>query len=718
MNFKLIFTFFIMANSLWICPSIAVNNTNNETKKTMFNSNSITPKANKIPKTLSKHGKDRLDNYYWMNERETAPVLDYLNAENKYFDEVTAPQNDLREQLYNELKGRIKQTDMSVPYQDNGYFYYSKVEEGKEYTINCRKKGSLDASEEVLFDQNKMAEGSKYFALGYFKVAPNNSLIGYSIDLVSRRQYTIHFKDIKTGKELTDKIENTSGGFVWANDNKTLFYTLKDEALREYRVMKHTLGTEQKDDQIIFEEKDQMFDVSVGISKSKKYIFVSSHSTMADEYQFISANEPNSKFKMFHARERGLEYNIDHAGDKFYIKTNKDAFNFKLMSCDESSTEKNNWTDIIAHRADVLLEDFDVFKDYIVLTERINGQTEVRVKSWSGDLDEYIKFPEQVYSSGTGTNIDYETKNLRLSYTSLTTPSSVIDYNMQTKERKLLKEQEILGGFDKNNYVAEKLYAKAIDGTLIPISLVRRKDTKIDGSAPLLQYAYGSYGISTDVYFSADRLSLLDRGFIFALAHIRGGEDMGRPWYENGKLLKKKNTFTDFIDCAHHLVDNKYTSNEKLFAMGGSAGGLLMGAVANMDGNYFKGMVALVPFVDVVTTMLDETIPLTTGEYDEWGNPNVEEYFKYMLSYSPVDNVETKPYPNMLVMTGYHDSQVQYFEPAKWVAKLREMKTNNNLILFRCNMDAGHGGSSGRFKRLRETAIQYSFMLGLLGIGK
>ncbi|WP_276499223.1 S9 family peptidase [Pontibacter litorisediminis] len=674
------------------------------------------PVAKKVPKELTMHGDTRVDNYYWLNERENPEVISYLEAENAYTKQMLAQTEDLQEQLYGEIVGRIKQTDESVPYKDNGYWYFVRYEEGKEYPIYARKKGTMEAQEQVMLNANERAEGQSYYNATGLGVSPNNQLLAFGEDTVSRRKYTIRFKNLQTGELLADAIPNTTGGAVWANDNKTVYYSVKDPALRSFKIFKHTLGTPASQDQEVFHEADETFSTYVFKTKSDKYIMIGSHSTMAQEYRFLDANNPNGKFKVIQPRERGLEYSVDHFGDNFYIVTNKDgATNFKLMQTPVSKPGKENWKELLPHREDVLLEGIEIFKDYLALQERKNGLTQIRVRSWKDPKnDYYINFDEEAYTAYIGNNPDFDSKELRFGYTSLTTPYSTYDYNMQTKERELLKRDEVVGDFDPNNYEAKRLYATADDGTKIPISLVYRKGVALNGDNPTLLYAYGSYGNSMNPGFSSVRLSLLDRGFVYAIAHIRGGQEMGRQWYENGKLLKKKNTFTDFIDASEYLIEQKYTNPDKLFAMGGSAGGLLMGAVVNMRPELYKGVIAAVPFVDVVTTMLDTSIPLTTGEFDEWGNPANKEYYDYMLSYSPYDNVEAKAYPNMLVTTGLHDSQVQYWEPAKWVAKLREMKTDDNMLLLHTNMEAGHGGASGRFQRYKETALQYAFLLNLL----
>jgi oligopeptidase B len=676
------------------------------------------PVAKKIPKELTIHGDTRIDNYFWIRERENPEVIDYLNAENAYTDSVMAHTKKLQKKLFDEIVARIKKDDSSVPYKKNGYYYYTRYEKGGEYPIYCRKKGSMDAEEEIMLDVNKMAEGYAYYQVVGLNVSEDNKLLAFGVDTVSRRKYTIYVKNLETGELLPDKISITTGGSTWSNDNKTLYYTTKDpETLRSNKIFRHTLGTEQKTDQLIFEETDETYDTYVYKTKSKKFLIIGSSSTLSTEYRFADANADNPKFKVFQPRERDLEYSIYHFQDKFYVLTNLDAKNFRLMETPDTKTEKENWKEVIPHRKDVLLEDVDIFQNYLVLSERKNGLNQIRVINQTDKSDYYIDFGEETYSAWTSTNLDFDTEILRYGYTSLTTPTSTYDFNMKTKERTLLKQTEVLGDFDPANYEAKRLYATAPDGTKIPISLVYRKDKfKQDGNSPCLQYAYGSYGYSMDPYFSSVRLSLLDRGFVYAIAHVRGGQEMGRQWYEDGKLLKKKNTFTDFIACSEYLIEQKYTNSDKLFAMGGSAGGLLMGAIANMRPDLYKGIIAQVPWVDVVTTMLDASIPLTTSEYDEWGNPNNKEYYDYMLSYSPYDNVKAQNYPNMLVTTGLHDSQVQYFEPTKWVAKLRDMKTDDNLLLLTINMDTGHGGASGRYKRYEETALEYAFMLDLLGI--
>jgi len=678
------------------------------------------PLAKIIPTTLEKFNDVRIDNYFWLNDRENPEVIDYLNKENQYYQEMTAHTKAFQKELFEEMKARIKEDDESVPYLYNGYYYITRFETGNDYPIYSRKKGSLSANEEIMFNCNELAKGHKYFQLGGLSVSSDNQYVAFAVDTVGRRIYTVQIKNLITGEIFADTIENTSGDSTWANDNQTLFYTRQDEkTLRSDKVFKHKRNTDAANDILVFHEKDDTFSVEVTKEKSKKYIVISSSSTMTTEFRTLLADNPDGKFTVFQKRVRGLEYDIAHFGEHFYVLTNKDeATNFKLMKTPELATAKENWVDIIAHRDDVLIEDIDIFRDFLVVTERFNGLNTIRIMPWSGEGEYYLPFESETYTAYTSTNVDFDTDILRYGYQSMATPSSIIDFNMKTKEKQVMKEQQVLGGkFDKNNYTEERVWATATDGTKVPISMVYRKELKKDGSNPLLQYAYGSYGYSMDATFSSTRLSLLDRGFIFAIAHIRGGEDLGRQWYEDGKLLKKKNTFTDFIDCSKFLIAENYTSPLHLYAEGGSAGGLLMGVIANMAPELYNGIIAQVPFVDALTTMLDDTIPLTTGEYDEWGNPNIKKYYAYMKSYSPYDNVTPQEYPTMYISTGLHDSQVQYWEPAKWVAKLRELKTDSNLIYLDTNMDAGHGGASGRFEALKELAKEFTFLLDLEKIG-
>ena len=683
---------------------------------TMKNIKLIEPKAEKIHTSLSTHNDERIDEYYWLKERDNPKVIDYLNAENSYRDKYMKDYQSLEKKLFEEIKSRIKEDDSSVPYFENGYFYYTRYETGKQYPIYCRKKENLDANEEILIDANKMSKGHDYFRIGGIDVSPNNKIAAYGVDTVSRRLYTIYFKNLETGEVYKDKIPYTTGSVTWTNDNSAIFYDKKDiETLREERVMKHGFGTNIKNDKEIYFEEDETFSVYSYKTKSNKYIVIASQSTLSDEYLIINANDHNKKYKIFQKREKGLEHSITHFNDKWYIRTNKDnATNFKLMVCDDKKTSKKYWKDFIPHREDVLLEDIDVFKNFFIVIERYNGLKRINIKPWNDSKNHYIDFETETYSLYSSYNPNINTNKLRYNFSSLTTPSSVIEYDMITREKKVLKENEVLGEFNKENYTSKRVWANARDGKKVPISLVYRKDKYIEGSNPLLLYAYGSYGITNNPNFSSVRLSLLDRGFIYAIAHIRGSQYLGREWYDDGKMFNKKNTFTDFIDCGKFLIKSKFANKDKLFAMGGSAGGLLMGAVSNMAPELFKGIVAAVPFVDVITTMLDEDIPLTTSEYDEWGNPNNKDSYDYMLSYSPYDQVEKKDYPAIFITAGYHDSQVQYFEPAKWIARLRDRRTNKEPLLMYCNMEAGHGGASGRFEAYKETAMEYSFLLALL----
>ncbi len=678
-----------------------------------------TPIAKKISKALTIHNDTRIDNYYWLNNKENPEVIDYLNAENAYTKDVMQHTEGFQKKLFKEMKGRIKEDDTSVPYKLDGYWYLTRFEKGNDYPIYSRKKGTLEATEEILFDCNEMAKNVAYFNLGSIAISPDNKLAAFSTDTVSRRQYTIQIKNLETGEIYTDKILNTTGSVTWANDNETLFYAMKDEVtLRSHKIFRHKLHTETKEDIEVFHEVDETFNTFVYKSKSRKYIVIGSSSTLSSEYRILNADTPGADFKVFQPRERDLEYSIAHYNGVFYIISNCDnATNFKLLKTNETTTEKENWVDVIPHRKDVLIEDIEIFKDYLVVNERENGLNRLRIIKWDGSEDYYLPFNSDTYTTYIGNNPDFNSDVLRYGFSSLTNPNSIIDYNLKDQQSEIKKEQEVLDeNFNKENYECKRIWATARDGVKVPISLVYKKGMKLNGSNPLLQYAYGSYGSTVDPSFSTIRLSLLDRGFIYAIAHIRGGEYLGRDWYENGKLLAKKNTFTDFIDCSKYLIEQNYTSNKHLYAYGGSAGGLLMGVVINMNPELYHGILAAVPFVDVVTTMLDDTIPLTTGEYDEWGNPNEKEYYSYMKSYSPYDNVEAKTYPNMLVTTGLHDSQVQYWEPAKWVAKLRELKKDNNKLLLHTDMDSGHGGASGRFESLKEVALEYAFILDLEGI--
>jgi oligopeptidase B len=677
------------------------------------------PVAEKIPKDVGMHGDKRIDNYYWMNDYfKKGPlsdkVVEYLKEENNYTDTVLSDIKGLRDTLFNEMKARIKENDQSVPVFGNGYYYYSRYEEGKQYAIYCRKKGTLDAPEEILLDQNKMAEGHAYFSAQAFAVSPDNKLLAYAVDTVSRRQFTIYVKNLETGEIYGDAMSPASPAVVWANDNKTLFYTANNpETLLSEKIKKHVLGTDSKDDKVVYEEKDKSNYLYLSKLRSKKYIIIRSSATMSTEVRYLDANTPEDSFKVIQPRMKDVLYEVDEQNGKFLIVTNLDAKNFRLMETPVDKTGVDNWKDVIPHRPDVLLEDVYAFRNYYVVAERKNGLEQLRVHDIKANADDYLAFNEPAYTASVGNNPEFDTHVLRFNYTSLTTPSSEYDYDMVTKNRTLLKEQEVVGGYDKSNYVTERLFATASDGAKIPISIVYKKGFVKDGSSPLLLYGYGSYGYSIDASFTSTRLSLLDRGFAFAIAHIRGGQEMGREWYESGKMMNKKNTFTDFIAAGEYLVQQKFTSPKHLYAYGGSAGGLLMGAIVNMKPDLWHGVFAAVPFVDVVTTMLDETIPLTSNEFDEWGNPKNKDAYNYMKSYSPYDNVRNVEYPNLLVMTGLHDSQVQYFEPAKWVAKMRDMKKGDNLLLLQTNMEYGHGGASGRFDYLKEIALMEGFFLKL-----
>lgn len=680
------------------------------------------PVAEKKEHFRTIHGDTVADPYYWMIDYfkegpESAGVIEYLTAENKYLDTMMSGNKQFRDDLFNEMKSRIQEKDESVPYFKNGYYYYTRTEEGKQYFKYCRKKGSPDAREEILADVDAMAEGHPYYQIGGFSISPDNKLMVYSVDTVSRRQYDLYVKNLETGELLPDKISNTSGDAVWAKDNKTFFYTFQNvKTLLTEKIKRHTLGTDVTKDATVYHEKDNSNYIGVDKSRSGEYLLIISQATMSSEIRYLKADNPNGEFKLFQPRIKDVLYSVEPQEDRFLILTNDNAQNFKLMECPLDQTGKEHWKEVIPHRKDVLLSGADGFKDFLVLSERKNGLVQIRmIDKKSGD-EHYLDFGEATYRAGLSTNPEYDTKTIRYAFSSLITPNSVYDYTVASKEKTLKKQQPVLGGYNPEEYETERLYVKARDGVSVPVSVVYKKGYEKNGKAPLVLYAYGSYGYSMDAAFSSNRLSLLNRGFAFAIAHIRGGEEMGREWYDHGKMMHKKNTFNDFVDCADELVKLKYTSPEHLYANGGSAGGLLMGAVANMRPDLFNGIIADVPFVDVVNTMLDESIPLTTNEYDEWGNPNNKEAYDYIKSYSPYENIEAKDYPNILVTTGLHDSQVQYFEPAKWVAKLRSTKTDNSLLLLHTNMDFGHGGASGRFDYLKDVALMYGFIFSLEGI--
>ncbi len=676
----------------------------------------VPPVAKVVPKKLVQHGDTRLDGYHWLRDKSNPEVIEYLKAENAYTDAVMKPTEPLQENLYREILGRIKQTDLSVPERIDQFYYYSRTEEGKQYQILCRKKGSLQAPEEVLLDLNALAQGHKYFRLGASKASPDHRMLAYSTDTSGAEAYTLVVKDLTTGALLKDEIPNTSYAVEWANDNRTLFYTTLDAAKRPYRLWRHTLGTDPKQDTLVYEEKDATFRLGLSKTRSRAFLLLSLRSTLSSEVHYLDANTPAGDFRVIDRRRPKVEYSVDHRGDTFYIRTNDRAKDFKLVTAPVAAPGKRNWRPLIPHRATVLLEDVDLFENHLVVTEREAGLRKIRITSLGDGQTHHVEFPEPVYTATVAGNPEFRTALLRFNYTSLVTPMSVFDYDMNARTRELKKQVEVLGGYDPARYQSERVFARAADGTRVPISLVYRKGMERNGRNPLWLYGYGSYGASTEPFFSSDRLSLLERGFVYAIAHIRGGSEMGRTWYESGKLLKKKNTFADFVACAEHLVREKYTSPDRLVASGGSAGGLLMGAVINLRPDLFKAVIAAVPFVDVVTTMLDPSIPLTTLEFDEWGNPVNKRYYRYMKSYSPYDNVEAKAYPNLLVTTGLNDPRVAFWEPVKWVARLRVTKTDKNRLLLKTHLVAGHGGPSGRYSRFRETAFQYAFMLDVLGI--
>ncbi len=684
--------------------------------------NVMAPMAAVYPHVRNIHDDAVRDDYYWMIDyfkkgEKAQEVIDYLEKENDYTSLMLQDTVDLQEDLFHELKSRIKEKDESVPYFKNGYYYYSRTEEGKQYFKFCRKKGTLEGEEEVLLDVDQLAQGHAYYTAKGFSVSPDNRLLAFSVDTVSRREYTIFIKNIETGEIYPDQIKNTEGAAIWGNDNLTLFYTAKNPVtLLSERIMRHTLGSDTKADVAVYEEKDNTNYIAVGKSKNGKYIIINSEGTLSSEIWILNADLPQSEFRVFQPRIHNVLYSVIALDDRFLILTNDEAINFQIMQCPLDRTERGNWQTFIDHRPDVLVSDIEEFKGFLAIAERKNGLTQLAIYNLNSQQQHYLDFGEVTYTVYPAINVEYNSDKLRYGYTSLVTPSSVYEYDMAKQEKVLLKQQEILGGYDQAAYISERVFATARDGIQVPISIVYKKGTKLDGSAPLLQYAYGSYGASMDPTFSSNRLSLLDRGFIYALAHIRGGEEMGRQWYEDGKMMHKMNTFYDFVDCGKYLIDRHYCTPEHLYAQGGSAGGLLMGVVANIAPELYHGIIAHVPFVDVVNTMLDDTIPLTTNEYDEWGNPNEKEAYSYMKAYSPYENIEAKEYPNLLVTTGLHDSQVQYFEPAKWVAKLRATKTGDTVLLLKTDMDYGHGGASGRFDYLKEIALEYAFLFKLEGL--
>jgi oligopeptidase B len=700
-------------------------------QRQMPNPKPIPPIAKAVPTPLEAHGHVRTDGYYWLKERDDPAVIAYLEAENAYTESVMAHTEGLQEALFQEIVGRIVQTDSTAPYKRGDYYYYTRYEEGKEYPIHCRKRGTLDAPEQVMLDVNAMAEGHGFYAVAGLAVSSGQNLLAYAVDAVGRRTYTIHVLDLDAGELLPDTIPGVTANLAWAEaasateDNRTLFYARQDPTtLRYHRIYRHTLGDDPAMDALVFEETDETYSCYVHKTKSRRYLMISSHQTLSTEVRCLEADDPQGAFRVLLPREREHEYSVDHLSDHFYIRTNDQAKNFRLVRAPVDCPDRAHWQEVVPHREDVFLAGFELFQDHLVVVERTQGLIQMCIRPWpgqgrAGTEPHYLDFGEPAYLAYASDNWELDTPVLRYTYTSMTTPTSVYGYHMVNREKTLIKQQEVLGGFDAGNYVTERLWATAGDGTQVPLSIVYRAGLTRDGSHPLLLYGYGSYGYSRDATFDAERVSLLDRGWVYAIAHIRGGQELGRRWYEEGKLLKKKNTFADFIACAEHLVREGYTAPDRLYAIGGSAGGLLMGAVMNARPDLFRGIVAAVPFVDVVTTMLDESIPLTTSEYDEWGNPNDKAYYDYMLSYSPYDNLEAQEYPNLLVTTSLHDSQVQYWEPAKWVARLRALRADTirpgdeNRLLLRTKMEAGHGGVSGRYKRYRETAFTYAFLLDL-----
>ncbi|HSF07789.1 MAG TPA: S9 family peptidase, partial [Nitrospirales bacterium] len=656
------------------------------------------------------------DEYFWLRDRENPEVLAYLQAENEYAATLRSHTRDLEQALFEEICGRIQPTDLSVPFRLGDFWYYIRYEEGKEYALYCRKEKSLTNPESIMVDGNELARGHDYFSLGNWAISPGQDILAYAIDTQGRRIFTIGFKNLTTGETIDECIPLVTGNMEWGNDNRTLIYSRQDpETLRSNQIFRHRLGTNPELDTLVYEETDETFSVSIEKTKSKRYLMIGSHQSITSEYRYVNADHPESDFRIFQARKRGHEYDVDHLGDHFFIRSNDEAKNFRLMRTETNKTNLAQWEEVIPHRPEVFLEGFELFENFLVLEERRQGLIHLRMIRTTDGSEHELDFGEPAYLATLGDNWEADTSYLRYGYTSMTTPMTIYDYHMETREKILLKQEPVLGNFHISHYQTERLFAPASDGISIPISLVYRKGFAPNGTHSLLLYGYGSYGASMDASFSSPRLSLLDRGFVYALAHIRGGEELGRHWYENGKLLYKKNTFTDFIACAEFLIQQGYAAPQKLFALGGSAGGLLMGAIMNMRPDLFYGVVAQVPFVDVVTTMLDPNIPLTTGEYDEWGDPNQQQFYEYMLSYSPYDNLQPQSYPHLLVTSGLHDSQVQFWEPTKWVAKLRALKTDNQRLLLRTNMDAGHSGASGRFKRYEETAMIYAFLLDLAG---
>jgi oligopeptidase B len=675
------------------------------------------PRAEKVAKLDTLHGQQRADEYFWLRDRSNPKVLDYLRAENDYTAAMMRHTEPLQKKLYDEMLARIKETDLSVPVKVDDYFYYSRTVAGKQYAIHCRKQGSLDATDEqVLLDENELAEGHDFFSIGAFVVSPDRRQLAYSTDTSGDEQFTLHFKDLSTGVTRDETIQNTAESVIWAADNRTVFYTTRDATNRPFRTYRHTLGDDPQRDSLVYEEPDEAFYMGLGKTSSKQYLLMVLESNTTTEVRYLSAESPLGEFQVMQPRQPKIEYRVDHHSDRFYIVTNDNALNFRLMTAPLDAPGKASWQELIPHRADVKLESVKLFAGHIVLVERVAGVPTLSVRDLATGQTHAVEFPEAAYAAELGENREFNTTTLRFTYTSLVTPRSVFDYDMQTKTRVLRKQEEVLGGYDPDQYQTERIFATAKDRTRVPMSLVYKKGLNRNGRSAALLYGYGAYGISEDPYFDSTRLSLLDRGFVFAIAHVRGGGEMGRAWYDNGKLRHKPNTFTDFIACAEHLIAEKYTSHDRLAITGGSAGGLLMGAVTNMRPDLFRVVVADVPFVDVVNTMLDATIPLTVTEYEEWGNPNERPFYDIIQSYSPYDNVQAKYYPHMLVLAGLNDTRVGYWEPAKWTARLRALKTDDNLLLLHTNMEAGHSGASGRYDYLKELALQYAFILDRLDV--
>ncbi|HMA68736.1 MAG TPA: S9 family peptidase [Candidatus Mcinerneyibacterium sp.] len=672
------------------------------------------PDVKKDKHVTKKHGHKLVDNYYWLRNKENKDVINYIKKENHYTKRKMRYTKEFQDKIYDEIIARIQETDLTVPYKFGDYYYYSRTEKGKNYRIYCRKKNSLDNKEEIILDVNKLAKNYDYYDVGFYEISPDHNLLAFSYDTDGSERYSLKIKNLKTGEYLEDQIDNI-GSFEWVNDNQTFYYTVLDEAKRPHKLYRHKIGTEVKNDKLLFTENDDKYWMWVSSSKSRDYIFLGLGSKVTSEIHFVSADKPDDNFKLIKKREQGVEYYLDHHGDYFYIITNKNAINYKIMRTSVNNYREYNWETFIPHNKNVYITDFELFKNFMVVSERNNSYEKLKVINFDGKKTHYINFSEKVYTYWLGDNPDYDSNKLRLTYTSMVTPRTVYDYNMESKKLELKKKYKV-NNYDKNNYKTERIFIKSHDGTEVPISLVYDKNLKLDGTNPLYLYGYGAYGSSMDPYFSYSRVSLLKRGFIFAMAHVRGGSEMGKKWYDDGKLLNKKNTFKDFIACAEKLIEKNYTSKDKLVISGGSAGGLLMGAVLNMRPDLFETAIVSVPFVDVINTMLDPTIPLTVPEYEEWGNPNEKKYFEYMLSYSPYDNIKKQDYPNILVTGGLNDPRVQYWEPVKYTAKLRDKKTDDNILLLKINMGSGHQGSSGRYDWYKEIAFDYAFIFKTLNL--